>query len=81
MSNPNIKTYTIRTDEPDVTAQVFAAAPDLLKAARAAQVVLLSWSPMPSVAWTTIQTLQKAIDKAALGDIDGQGQDNQKDGA
>lgn len=81
MSNPNIKTYTIRTDEPDVTAQVLAAAPDLLRAARTAQLELLSCAACGHVdkregRWEAIQTLQKAIDKAALGDANGQRQDN-----
>ena len=72
MSEDNIKTYTIRTDEPDVTAQVLAAAPDLLRAAKEAQLVLLACpacghTDKRQERWEAVQMLQKAIDKAAIG--------------
>ena len=70
----NFTEYIIKTDEPNVTPEVLAAAPDLLRAAIAAQVVLLSCPACGHTdkrdgRWEAVQTLQKAIDKAAMGGV------------
>lgn len=65
----DIRTYHIRTDEPDVTEQVLVAAPDLLRAAKEAQLVLLGFDIASQAGrhWEAILKLQQAIDKASLG--------------
>jgi len=65
----SIKTYEVSTDEPDLTPQAIVAAPELLRAARQAQLVLLGFPACGVVArWEAAKTLQQAIDKATLGD-------------
>jgi hypothetical protein len=65
----SIKTYEVSTDEPDLTPQAIAAAPELLRAARQAQLVLLGFPACGVVdRWETVKILQRAIDKATLGE-------------